>query len=105
MDDNAVKALLESAKLRLYDAFSAQTAHWSLDRLQYGPFFSVGADSSSVCGGGGKNLSWKGRRDVRDVGFICIVMRAMRRRRVRVFIRGRMKIKNSWAPMGIGKAS
>ena len=26
-DESAVKALLESAKLRLYDAFSAQMAH------------------------------------------------------------------------------
>lgn len=42
-DESTVKALLESAKLRLYDAFSAQMAHWSSDKFQYGPFVSVGA--------------------------------------------------------------
>ena len=55
-DESTVKALLESAKLRLYDAFSAQMAHWSSDRLQYGPFVSVGPGSSSLCGGIGKSL-------------------------------------------------
>jgi hypothetical protein len=33
-DERAVKALAESAKFRLYDAFSAQMAHWSSDKLQ-----------------------------------------------------------------------
>ena len=55
-DESAVKALLESAKLRCYDAFSAQMAHRSSDMLQHGPFVSVGPDSSSLCGGIGKSL-------------------------------------------------
>ena len=47
-DESAVKALLELAKLRLYDAFSAQMARWSPDRLHYGPFVSVGTRESLV---------------------------------------------------------
>lgn len=94
-DERAVKALLESAKLRLYAAFSAQMAHWSSDRTQYGPFVSVGAGSSSLCGGMGKSLVRKGRSEVKDIGFACVARRANRRRRVRVFISGRMKIRNS----------
>ena len=93
-DESAVKALLGSAKLRLYAAFSAQMAHWSSDRLQYGPFVSV----SASCGGTGKSLFRKGRSEVRDIGFTCAARRANRRRRVRVFISGRMKMMNSWWP-------
>ena len=95
VDESAVKALLESAKLRLYDAFSAQMAHWSSDKLQYGPFVSAGAGSSSLCGGTGKSLLRKGRSEVRDIGFACAARRANRRRRVRVFISGRTNIMNS----------
>ena len=47
-DESAVKALLESAKLRLYDAFLAQMAHWSSDRLHYGLFVPVGTGESLV---------------------------------------------------------
>jgi hypothetical protein len=104
-DESAVKALLESAKLRLYDAFSAQMAHWSSDRPQYGPFVSMGNGSSSLCGGMGKRLLRKGRSEVRDISFACAARRANRRRRVRVFISGRMKIRNSWPPVGISEAS
>ena len=94
-DESAVKALLESAKLRLYAAFSAQIAHWSSDKPQYGPFVSAGAGSSSLCGGTGKNLLRKGRSEVRDIGFTCAARRANRRRRIRVLISGRMKMMNS----------
>lgn len=36
-DERPVEALLESAKSKLYDAFSAQLPHRSWDGLQYGP--------------------------------------------------------------------
>ena len=104
MVESAVRALLESVKLRLYDAFSAQMAHWSSDRFQYGPFISVGAGSSSLCGGMGRSLLRKGRRDVREIGFTCAVRRAKRRRRVRVLISGRINIKNSYPSVKLSEA-
>ena len=91
---STVKASLESAKLRLYDALSTRMAHWSIDRHQYEPCVLASAQSlSSLRSGIGKRLLLKGGGEVVYIGFTCAARRGNRPRRIQVPAGGRMKIR------------
>lgn len=87
-----VRAFVASAKLRLYDAFSAQMAHWSSDRAQYLPRWRP--EALSVLSPDDTRRR-AGNRDDMIIGFACDASREKRLLIPRVLMRGSKKSRNS----------